>query len=265
MVNSSAHKGVTIQSVERAVSALHVFFEEGSPLSVTEVVAKTGLAPATVHRLLSTLVKTGWLDQDPKSARYELSVKMLGSAAMVLAGSPLIRHGRHFLSGISETTGLNSYLAVLIRRGSVLLAQVRGKAGSASDPTFQVGKTLPFHASASGKLFLAFLPESERRQLLARQGELKRITSNTIVEPQRLEDELEAIRHTGYAVDRGELYEGYRSIAVPVRKAAGDVVAALCCGGWLNQLTENFEDVLLREMIPAAEEFSRVFGQFEPW
>jgi len=265
MISSSTPKGVTIQSVERAVSALQVFFEEGGPLSITEVVAKTGLAPATVHRLLSTLVKTGWLDQDPKSARYELSVKMLGSAAMALASSPLRSHGRHFLSAISETTGLNSYLAVLIRRGSVLLARVRGKAGSASEPTFQIGKTLPFHASASGKLFLAFLPETERRQLLARQVGLKRITSSTIVEPQRLEDELEAIRHTGYAVDRGELYEGYRSIAVPVRKAAGDVVAALCCGGWLNQLTENFEDVLLREMLPAAEEFSRVFGQFEPW
>ena len=265
MISSNAPKRGTIQSVERAVSALHVFFEEGTSLSVTEVVAKTGLAPATVHRLLSTLVKTGWLEQEPKSARYELSVTMLGSAAMVLASSPLLRHGRHFLSGISETTGLNSYLAVLIRRGSVLLAQVQGKAGSASDPKFQVGKTLPFHATASGKLFLAFLPECERRQLLARQGELKRITSNTIVDPQRLEDELETIRHTGYAVDRGGLYEGYRSIAVPVRKAAGNVVAALCCGGWLNQLPEDFEDFLLREMIPAAEEFSRVFGQFEPW
>jgi DNA-binding IclR family transcriptional regulator len=264
MVNSSAPKGVTIQSVERAVSTLQVFFEEGSPLSVTAVVAKTGLAPATVYRLLSTLVKTGWLEQNPKSTRYELSVKMLGSAAMVLAGSPLRSHGRHFLSAISETTGLNSYLAVLIRRGSVLLARVRGKAGSASDPTFQVGKTLPLHASASGKLFLAFLPESERRQLLARQGEFRRITSNTIVDPRRFADELEAIRHTGYAVDRGELYEGYRSIAVPVRKATGDVVAALCCGGWLNQLAAAFEDVLLGEMIPAAEEFSRVF-QFDPW
>jgi IclR family KDG regulon transcriptional repressor len=265
MVNANAPKGVTVQSVERAVSALQVFFEEGSPLSVTGVVAKTGLASATVHRLLSTLVKTGWLEQDPKSARYELSLKMLGSAAMVLASSPLRSHGRHFLSGISEATGLNSYLAVLIRRGSVLLARVRGKAGSTSDPTFQIGKTLPFHASASGKLFLAFLPEGERHQLLARQGELRRITPYTIVDPQRLADELEAIQHAGYAVDRGEMYEGYRSIAVPVRKAAGDVVAALCCGGWLNQLAEDFEGVLLREMIPAAEEFSRVFGQFEPW
>jgi DNA-binding IclR family transcriptional regulator len=67
---------------------------------------------------------------------------------------------------------------------------------------------LPFHATASGKLFLAFLPESERHQFLVRQGELRRIASNTIIDPQGLEDELEAVRHSGYAVDRGELYEG---------------------------------------------------------
>ena len=42
-------------------------------------------------------------------------------------------------------------------------------------------------------------------------------------------------------------------------------VTELCCGGWLNQLPQDFEDFLLREMIPAAEEFSRVCGQFEPW
>jgi len=45
---------------------------------------------------------------------------------------------------------------------------------------------------------------------------------------------------------------------------AGDVVAAVC-GGWLKQLPQDFEDFLLREMIPAVEEFSRVFGQCEPW
>ena len=56
VISASAPKRGTIQSVERAVSALQVFFEEGTSLSVTELVVKTGLAPATVHRLLSTLV-----------------------------------------------------------------------------------------------------------------------------------------------------------------------------------------------------------------
>jgi len=256
-------KGVTIQSVERAVSVLEVFFDEGSPCSVKEVVHQTGLAPATAHRLLSTLVKVGWLQQDSRSSRYELSERMLGGSALALANSSLLRNGQHFLSQIATNTGLNSFLAVLMRRGSVLLARAQGRAGSA--PDFQVGKTHPIHASASGKLFLAFLTDRERRSLLARQGELKRFTPNTITDVGQLEAELQDIRLRGYAVDRGEMYETLRGVAVPVRKADGSVIAALCCAGWLNQVPDDFEEALVREMRPVAEEFSHAYGDFETW
>ena len=263
MVVSEKARGVTIQSVERAASVLQVFFDEGTPCSVTEVVQRTGLAPATAHRLLSTLVKVGWLQQDPRSSRYELSERMLGSSALALANSALLRHGQHFLTQVALATGVNSFLAVQMRRGSVLLARVQGRAGSA--PDFQVGKTHPIHASASGKLFLAHMAEPARAELLSRQDELRRFTSNTITDPRELERELDAIRSRGYAVDRGEMYETMRGVAVPVRKADGTIVAALCCAGWLNQLPDDFEEALVREMIPVAEEFSHAYGDFETW
>jgi DNA-binding IclR family transcriptional regulator len=253
---------VTIQSVERAVLVLHVFFEEGNALSVSEVVSKTGLAPATAHRLLSTLVKTGLVEQNQKSARYALSVKMLGSAALALSSSPLVTHGRHFLQTISDATGLNSYLAVPLRQGSVMLARVQGRRSS-SGVDFQVGNTLSFQTSASGKLFLAFMPEKQRREVVDRL-DFKRRTANTIVEPRLLEDELTRIRDRGYATDQGERHDGFFSLAVPVRKDDGTIVAALCCGGWDSELPEDYESVILRELIPAAEEYSRAFAQL-PW
>ena len=263
MVISEKPKGVTIQSVERAASVLQVFFEEGSPCSVTEVVQRTGLAPATAHRLLSTLVKVGWLQQDQRSSRYELSERMLGSSALALNNSSLLRHGQHFLTQVALSTGLNSFLAVQMRKGSVLLARVQGRAGSA--PDFQIGKMHPIHASASGKLFLAHLSPAERNDLLSRQSELRRFTVHTITDPAELDAELGAIRQRGYAVDRGEMYETMRGVAVPVRKADGSMVAALCCAGWLNQVPDDFEEMLVREMVPVAEEFSLAYGDFESW
>jgi DNA-binding IclR family transcriptional regulator len=257
-------QSVTVQSVERAIAALRVFFEEAGSVSVTEMVARTGLAPATVHRLLSTLVKAGWVEQDSRSSRYELSEKMLGNAALAVGSSSLVMHGHQFLTRVTEATGLSSYLAVLIERGSVLLARVPGKTSKSSD--FRSGRTLPLHASASGKLFLAYLPLEERRAVLRAQGELKRITPKTVVDLELLEEEFDVIRERGWATDRDGLYEGYLSAAVPVRKAGGRVVAALCCGGWPSAAeADAFEETILRELIPAAEEFSRVFGQFEPW
>ena len=263
METSEGQKTGSIQSVERAGAVLDVFFEDGQQLSVSEVSARTHLAPATVHRLLSTLVKMGWLEQDARNSRYELSERLLGSAALALASSGLLRHGQHFLHQISDATGFNSHLAVPRDRVSVLLSRVQGKAGSASD--FQVGKTMPLHASASGKLFLAYMPEKKRRDVLAEIGVLKQFTANTITDAQRLERELVTIRELGYAVDGNELYESHRGLAVPVRQRDGTVVAALCCGGWKLPGEDDWDESILRELIPAAEEFSRVYGQFAPW
>ena len=259
----SPSKGVTIQSVERAVAVLGAFIEDGTPLSVSEVATRTRLAPATVHRLLTTLVRAGWLEQDHRSSRYELSVGLLGSAALALASSSLLRHGQYFLSQVSQATGLNSFVAVLRGRTSVLLARAQGREGSASD--FQVGKANPLHASASGKLFLAMMSAARREEMLSALGELRRFTANTIVDPDRFRDELDHIRDVGFAVDSSELYDSYRSLAVPIRQADGSVSAALCVGGWKTPDSTAMEETLLREMIPVAEEFSRVYGQFAPW
>ena len=254
---------VTIQSVERAATTLQVFFEAGSSLSFTEVVAATGLAPATLHRLLATLLKTGWISQDARGSRYELSEQMLGNAALAIASSPLLHHGHHYLTQLSDRTGLNSFLAVPIRRGSVMLARAQGR--DAPSGEFQTGKTLPLHSSASGKIFLAFAPEAERQSLLRGLGELKKITRNTIVDREQLLEVLDEVRQRGYAFDHGELSETYQSVAVPVRKADGRVVAALCLGGWSTSANQDIEKYLLSEIVPAGQEFSRVYGQFDPW
>lgn len=253
---------VTIQAVERAAAVMEVFFQEGASLSLSEVAEHSLLAPGTVHRLLFTLIEIGWIEQDPRSLRYDVSEYMLGNAALALASSAFLREGNHFLGKVSEATGLNSYLAVRRGKGSVLLARAQGRSGSSSD--FQVGKSLPLYASASGKLFLAFMTQDERDALLA-DLELRKLTSRTIVERQELENDLQRIRELGYALDRSELYESYSSLAVPIRLADGGIVAALCSGWWALASVENQEDALLKEILPAAEEFSRVYGQFEPW
>ncbi len=253
----------TVQSVERAIASLVVFFEEGVPLGVTEVSLRTGLAPTTVHRLLSTFVKAGWLIQDKRQSRYELSELMLANAAVALEGSPLVRQGYAFLRRISDETGFSSFLAVLTRGGPVLLERVQGKQGGASD--FQVGRRLPLNASASGKLFLAYLPDAARQAALDAAGELRRFTPNTVTDRELLLEELASVREHGYAVDQRELYEFYCSVAVPVRKADGRVMAALCCGAQTPDVADDFVERLLAALLPAAAEFSREYGLFDPW
>ncbi len=88
------------------------------------------------------------------------------------------------------------------------------------------GTVLPPHCSASGKLLLAFKAPEERAKLLENLP-LEKFTHRTITDRDLLESELERIVSTGYAIDNEEYVLGVSCVAVPVRDAIGDVVAAI--------------------------------------
>jgi DNA-binding IclR family transcriptional regulator len=92
-----------------------------------------------------------------------------------------------------------------------------------------VGRRTPLHASSSGKVLLAHLPEPERKQLLARP--LEAVTARTVTDPTQLLRQLEEVRARGYATIQGELEEGLNAVAAPVRRLSGEVVAALSVSG----------------------------------
>ncbi|MFD0070199.1 IclR family transcriptional regulator C-terminal domain-containing protein, partial [Streptomyces sp. NPDC127574] len=86
-----------------------------------------------------------------------------------------------------------------------------------------VGTRLPAYATALGRVILADLPEGQAPL----PTELNPLTPRTITDPERLKAELDRVREAGYALVEGELEEGLRSIAVPVRDRVGRVVAAV--------------------------------------
>src|SRR5690606_15655032 len=108
--------------------------------------------------------------------------------------------------------------AVPARRSSELAWPLRIALGA--------GSSVPLHASASGKLFLAHMPKRSRERFV-RQSPLVRHTQKTLTEPRALAAELERIREQGYATDDEEYLAGICCLAVPVHDADGRVVAAL--------------------------------------
>src|SRR5690606_17466574 len=89
-----------------------------------------------------------------------------------------------------------------------------------------MGSALPAHCSASGKLLLAFKPAAEREQLVEAMP-LTRFTERTICDRQLLAAELDRIAANGYSLDNEEFVLGVACVAVPVRAADGEAVAAL--------------------------------------
>jgi DNA-binding IclR family transcriptional regulator len=191
----------TIQAVDRAAELLKAVAQSRQPLSVGELASLTGLNRSTAWRLLATLDRHGLVERDPTTQRYSVGYAVLQIAA---AGDydSLVRRARPVLERLAVTTGETANLAVAKRFNLVYVDQV--EAPNVMSPNW-LGRSVPLHATSSGKAFLAWLPPEEREALTPLR--LKRYTNTTITSRRDLDEELEAVRRDGYSICAGELEE----------------------------------------------------------
>jgi IclR family transcriptional regulator, acetate operon repressor len=214
----------SVQSVDRALLVLEALARAERTVGVVELAELTGLPQGTAHRLLRSLQARGYVRRDG-SRKYGL-----GTAALTLgdaAQRSLARSARPFLVELVEVSGETANLAVLEGDEVVYIAQV------SSPHTLrmfaEVGRHVPAHSTAVGKVLLADLPRDRAVALLRRAG-LARRTRGTITDLEALLAELELTRERGWGVDEEEQEVGVRCVAVPVGRR-GQVVAAMSVSG----------------------------------
>jgi DNA-binding IclR family transcriptional regulator len=192
----------TIQAVDRAAALLKAVADSRQPLTVVELAEATGLNRSTAWRLLATLDRHGLVERDPVTQRYGVGYAIVQMAA---AGdhAALVRRARPSLERLAAETGEAVSLAVATRFDLVYIDQVETPKMVMS-PNW-LGRSVPLHATSSGKAFLAWLPEEERAALTP--SRLERFTDTTITTRRELEDELDAVRREGYSICVGELEE----------------------------------------------------------
>jgi len=215
------------QSVERALSLLELLADTAGGIRLNDISATLGLNVSTCHHLLSTLVDRGYVTQSRLDRKY-----FLGNKVMELSGSRM----RQFnladvamadLRGLNRRTGETVHLAVLQGDELVTLAvldshhAVRVGAGLS-------GKSDAFHATATGKAILAWLPELEADRIIARTGQAA-FTDKTITGHDQLIEEFRLVRRNGFAVDREEFQPGVICIGAAIRNHAGAVIGSFSC------------------------------------
>jgi IclR family transcriptional regulator, KDG regulon repressor len=196
----------------------------GAELRVTDIVARIKLDKGTTSRLLSTLAARGLVAKDALTRRYRLgpAIFALGSAA----------HGRNNLAQLAlpaltylrDASGESSSVDVLIGDSRVCVAQAESRHDLRR--VIEVGRPLPPYAGAAGKVLLAALSDDALDSLLQR-IRLERLTPLTITDSAALLRELKKVRRSGYAIGHGERIPGGAGVAVPIRGAQDEVVAAL--------------------------------------
>jgi IclR family acetate operon transcriptional repressor len=197
-------------------------------MGIVELSSRVALSPASVHRMLTTLMSVGWVEQNSRTAKYRLGTRMLGIGSTGLITSPVIQNGRLFLNKLAEVTEHHSALSTLVGLRVIHLARTAGRESGRAG--FEPGVSQPAHAMADGKLLLAYLPPQERAYLYQVDG-LRAYTPHTITDPDALETELAGIRERGYSVDHSERFENTQGVAVPVLDLDGKPLLAMLCLG----------------------------------
>ena len=214
-----------VEALGRGLALLDCFIDDARPRSLIELSREVGLGMPTTLRLIRTLEEAGYVRQDADTKRYRLSWKMLqlqDVAASILDYADLARpHLQDLAARLAEDTGM----AVL--EDHEVRHAIRVSASRIISANVRPGSVYPAHATAMGKVLLAQLDPDEIRQLVARRP-LERFTSTTVTDVDELLEQLRQVARQGYAVSDAEWEPGLRSLAAPVFRRDGRVVAAVC-------------------------------------
>jgi DNA-binding IclR family transcriptional regulator len=248
----------SVQSLDRAFDLLEAL-AAGGDLGVTELAHRTDLVPSTVHRLLSTLVKRGYVAQSADTGRYRLGHKvaeLAGGFGQALARLRAVAHPH--LERISRDTGETVNLVVLDGDRVVYVDQVEGTRRVRMFTV--VGTAALAHTTASGKVILAHRPPGSAAELYAGREPLERLTPATLATVAELEEDFDRIRARGYALDSEEHEAGVGCVASAVFDHAGDPVAALSVSGPTARILHDDREALGALLVRHAAEVTAALG-----
>ncbi|HLZ02111.1 MAG TPA: IclR family transcriptional regulator C-terminal domain-containing protein [Bradyrhizobium sp.] len=239
-----------VESLDRGLRLLQAFGESTAPISLSEIAREADLPRATARRILFTLQHGGFVSSDGKL--FALTPQVLTLAGSYLRSNQVVAVLQPVLDRISAEALEISSLAVLDGDDVVFIA--RGSPMRIFTGGVDIGYRLPSFCTAVGRALLGRLDDAELKTKLA---SLRRepLTPQTVTDPRRLLAAITADRARGYSLVDREAEPHFRSIAVPVRRYDGTIVAAINIGTHVDRIsTEEMVKRFLPLLRAGAEE-----------
>jgi DNA-binding IclR family transcriptional regulator len=249
-VRDSPSRGTT--AVDRGAELLVRVLESHQPVALTELASATGIPKSTASRLLSALERQGLVEQDGERGRLRPGPAILRVAERSLLERSVVELARSSLDALGQASGETINLAVPAHEGVEHVAQVESRHFLGAGQW--LGRSVDYHCTAVGKVFLAF----GRATMPARAP--AQLTEHTIVDARQLRCELAEVRRQDFAAAVDELELGLAAIAAPVRGAGGQVIAALSISGATTRMTSERIAELKPILIEEARSLSRRLG-----
>ncbi|MEZ0491662.1 IclR family transcriptional regulator [Kineococcus sp. TBRC 1896] len=243
-----------VQSVDRAVTVLEVLAELGEG-GVTEIAQRLEVHKSTAFRLVTALESRGLVEQVGDRGKYRLGMAVVRLAGAVADRLDVTRRARPACEELAVTTGETVNVALADGDSALNVDQVRGSSSVVAHNW--IGERTPLHATASGKVLMAFCPPV---RAAGTAGRLRRFTAATTTRRRDLEEALDKIAVDGSAATSEELEVGLNAVAAPVRGPDGEVVAAISVSGPSYRLTADRLGEVTAAVVAAAEQASAALG-----
>lgn len=248
-----------VPALERALTVLESLAQSRKGYSASELSRRLSLPKSSVHLILRTLERRGYLQKQASGGRYRFGLKLVALSRAALDGVELRDEGRAALNNLVARTGLTGHMGVLERSEIVIIERIEST--SPVRVVSWVGRRMDVNSTAVGKALIAYLPDSEF-EAQVRPSQLSRHNDRTIGTLAALRRELDRVRQLGYSTCDEEDEVGVRCVGAPILNAAGHSVAAISVSGTTTQIpVERIPELGEQVKATAAEISARLQGR----
>lgn len=217
----------TIELIDKVVNVLEVLRHAPDGLSLGDISAQTGYVRSSVHRILASLKKHSYVEQEYAGGAYRLGVQVLLLARAMKNSSSLVQLARPYLERLVASCQETAYLAV-IRGGRPVFIDV---AETHRDLRLvgPMSAEIHYHATAAGKVIAAYLTAEEQDTILSDLN-VQPLTDRTLVSEADIRSSWAEVRRLGYAFNDEETIPGAVFIAAPLFAGEERICGAISIG-----------------------------------
>ena len=244
-------------TLERAIQLLDCFSKDEPYLGVREAARLTGLSSSSAGRILSSLKELGLLVQDHETRKYALAGKVLAWAEVYSATLDVRRLALPFIHDLQRTTGETVSLYVL--EGTKRVCVERLESDQNVRVVARIGRNIPLHAGSAGKLFLAYMSDHEREEILMK-TDLEPMTPYTITDTEEMRQQTVLIKNQGYAISHREWTVDASGVSAPIFNQPGKMIAALTVSGPTQRFSQDKLNRFTSACVRTAMQISSLLG-----
>jgi DNA-binding IclR family transcriptional regulator len=247
------------QSTQLAFLIMETMAEVGEPVALSDLARRLNIPKPRTFRFLRTLLSLGYVLQDPASERYRLSLKLFHLGQAIADRTELLTEARPLMVKLRDKVGLTTTISVIEARNTRVIDIVR--VASPVEIVTRPGSALSFHASAQGKLALAF--GAPDLWAVVSDGPLQAWTPKTVTNLGRLRELVDRARKQRWADAPEEYLTGVSALSAPIFDLTNTMLATVTLAGPVADIGVPPKPHLIEAVTATAEEISRNLGSTE--